>query len=95
MALGVSPPFTAVMTLGDGDDQLSNDLETLRAAWPGWRIRHSPTGKWRATRTGPPLTWQQMAVNMAETLHADDAEDLTAQLKAQQQAESKFAGDES
>lgn len=71
------------------------ELEKLREAWPGWRIRQSPTGKWRATRTGPPLTWQQMAVNMAETLHADDAADMLAQLEAQQRAETKFAGGDS
>lgn len=89
IALERDESFTAGMTRGEGDGEVPpEELEALREAWPGWRIRSSPSGSWRATRQGQPLTMAQLSIGLAETLMADSAADLVAQLEQQREKES-------
>ena len=56
-----------------------------------WNIRKSPTGTWRATRLGNPVSWAHLSAGLAETLMTDSAEALLEQLAEQERLAGEMA----
>lgn len=61
------------------------DVEHVLGRYAGtWSIWRSDTGRWYATRLTRALSRDQLAANLAMTVHADDAEALDALLTEQE-----------